>query len=83
MKKKEELELTEGGFYYCETINTEYKWVYQKSKQPFKTSCTFCISDGYFGEGEKITIDDNVRNLRVATNEEQQLLITQIKNHGK
>ena len=83
MKKKEELELTEEGFYYCETIDTKHKWVYQKSNGQYKTSCKYCISNGYFGEGEKITTDDNIKNLRVATNEEQQLLITQIKNHGK
>jgi len=82
MKKKEELELTEGGFYYCET-DFGYKWIFQKSNGSYKTSCTFCISDEYFGGGEEITDDDNIKNLRVATNEEQQLLLTQIKNHGK
>ena len=86
MAKGKELELMEGGFYYCETNeNHIYNWIFQKSDGEDKTSCMYCIciNDDYFGVGGRITGNDDVNNLRVATNEEQQLLITQIKNYGK
>ena len=78
--KEQELKLIPNEFYYCEVEDSRNKFIYQYRKEFNKTSHFYATSiDGFFDKNCRITSNDNISILRLATPEEKQQLINAVE----
>ena len=75
-----ELELISNEFYYCKTYSNN-KYIFQKGSRINKTDFLFCLDLSWhmFYRDFIINKDSQIKELRLATKEEKQLLIEKVE----